>query len=315
MACVLVLEDEEVLRDSMVRGLSKLPDVTVNGVGTVAEALASIDAAPPDLILSDLDLPDRSGIELVGEIAARRLKIPIVYISAYLKAYGSQIPPHAGLTVREKPVELKELRELVLEHVGTGESSASGVSPFGLVDYVQLAAMGRHSVRIVMIDATGRNGEVVVHRGEVWRAQDAIGSGREALFRLLGSKPRSLECATLTGDPGPRCVEGRWEELLLEAARLSDEAGVDRSDSDVDESIDSILDLAFDGDSAGPLEADDGFSEAMESGLEAMLAKDYDRALGAFEEARKIRPENRVVEANLARLRDMGVGEDGGETT
>ncbi|MDJ0867655.1 MAG: response regulator [Myxococcota bacterium] len=308
---VLVLEDEQMLRSSMVRGLSKLPDVTVEGAGTLAEALVAIDAAAPDLILSDLDLPDRSGIELVGELATRRLKIPIVFISAYLKAYGSQIPPHAAVKVLEKPVELRTLRELVLEYVGTSRATVERSTPFELWDYVQLAAMGGHSVRIAVCDAEGRTGEVVTHRGQLWRAEDESGAGREALFRLLAAKSTSLDCRALEGDPGPRCIEGRWEELLLEAARLHDEGA---RASDGDEPLDRALERAFDAPEAAVPEPDDGFGAAMERGLEAMLAKDYPRALAAFEAAQQIRPDDRVVVANLTRLRDMGMGDEGGES-
>ena len=314
MARVLVLEDEQVLRSSMVRGLGKLPGIVVDGTGTFAEALAAIDAAAPDLILSDLDLPDRSGIELVGELAARKLNTPIVYISAYLKAYGSQIPPRANVKVLEKPVELKELRELVLEHVGASDASADADSPFGLVDYIQLAAMGGHSVNVTLADIEGREGEVVVHRGQVWAAEDQDGEGRDALMRLLAMKPSTLQCKTCSGDPGPRSIDARWEELVLEAARIDDEAGRDTGIGD--DALDQALDTAFDfmDDSAAEAtdadasEPDDGFGDAMERGLEAMLAKDYPLALLAFEQAQAIRPDDRTVQANLTRLQDMGVG-------
>jgi len=304
VARVLVLEDELVLRNSMVRGLSKLPNVVVDGAGTLDEALAAIDAAAPDLILSDLDLPHRSGIELVGELAARRMAIPIVYISAYLKAYGSQIPPNACVKVLEKPVELRELRALVLQHVGESSGAEEAATPFGLVDYIQLAAMGGHSVRIALVDEAGSEGEVILHAGQIWRAEDEDGAGREALFRMLACKASSLGCRTLTEPPGVRDIEGRWEELLLEAARLFDESHrTGEADPDAPDDLGTEALCR----SNGSEESLCAFDVAMEQGLEAMLAKDYVGALTAFETAQSLQPENRTVAANLSRLRDMGV--------
>ena len=332
MPRVLVLEDEVVLRSSMVRGLSKLPNIAVDGAGTLDEALAAIDTAAPDLILSDLDLPHRSGIELVGELASRRLQIPIVYISAYLNAYGAQIPPNACVEVLEKPVELRELRELVLRYVGTDESASAAATPFSLVDYVQLAALGCHSVQIRSLDSAGREGTVILHAGQVWHAEDEDGAGRDALFRLLTVKSVKLDCRTQSEPPGVRNVEGRWDELLIEAARLADEAGVPLGGNEY-ESVPTptragaVL-LAFDeiGDAHGgdgwppsaaesaaePSPEDDPFTEARERGLEALLAKDYESAYVAFSDADRLRPGDRVVAANLSRLRDLGVPRDGG---
>lgn len=54
---VLILEDETVLRASMARGLAKLP-AQIDEAGTLAEAIAQLDRALPDVIVSDLDLPD-----------------------------------------------------------------------------------------------------------------------------------------------------------------------------------------------------------------------------------------------------------------
>ncbi len=312
MARVLVIEDEEMLRSSMVRGLSKLPDVTVAGAGTLNEALALIDAEPPELVLSDLDLPERSGIELIGELASRRLDIPIVYITAYLRAYGSQIPPHAAVEVLEKPIELEKLRELVLGYLDPAMSHAESAPPFGLVDYVQLAAIGGHSVRVTVVGVDGGEGEVIVHGGEVWSAEDESGEGRDAFFRLVAAKVRSVECKTHARDPGARTIEGRWEELILEGARLSDEEAADATDTD--DAIDRALDEGFRDADGGSHPGSDGFSEAMERGLEAMLAKDYEQALAAFEAAAEIRPDDRVVEANLRRLEDMGIGNQGSGT-
>ncbi len=322
MAFVLFIEDEGVLRSAMVRALAKLPAVECLGAGNLADALASIDARVPDLILSDLDLPDRSGIELIGELRGRGLSVPIVFISAYLEAYGAQIPPHSGVRVLEKPVGVDELRTLVLEQLRESESG-SRVSPFGAVDYLQLAGMGGHTVEVVVDGPESRGGTVFVHRGEIWHAEDSEGEGREALVRLLELKPASATCRTSRGAPGSRTVEGRLEELLLDAARIADES-TRAADAAPDFDLDVAFGLAGDPGSASPAdrdasaaseepEADDGFAAAVERGLEALLEKDYEAAHAAFLAAQAIRPEDGVVEANIQRLRDMGYGQS--ETT
>ncbi len=329
MGRVLVIEDEEVLRRSMVRALAKLPGVDAVGAGSLTDALASIDDQFPDLILSDLDLPDRSGIELIGEISRRGRFTPIVFISAYLEAYGSRIPPHAGVRALEKPVALEDLRALVLEQLND-TASGEPVSPFGPVDYLQLAAMGGHSVEISVTGPGERGGSIFVHRGELWHAEDAEGEGPEALARIIDPKPASTTCRTSQDAPLRRSIVGRWEELVLDAVRRADESARDdgagplgepvagaTAEPGLESGVDAGEDAAdFDlgaafapGASAEPPRADDGFGAAMERGLEALLAKDYQAARSAFLEAQGIRPEDRVVGANLQRLRDLGFGQ------
>jgi CheY-like chemotaxis protein len=227
MKKILLVEDEVTLRTSVARGLSRLPGVEVIAVGTVAEAVTSLEQNPPDLLLSDIDLPDRSGIELLGELARRSLRCPVVFVSAYLRAYGAQIPPHAGVEVLEKPVSLETLREVVQRRLRETQEEA----PFAVVDYIQLACMGRRSVRIEF-----RNEELVgwiaVKDGTLWTAEDRLGTGLPAFHRLAFRRDGDVACSTLREDPGPRTLHDSWESLLLDAARLLDEANRDGSTPD-----------------------------------------------------------------------------------
>lgn len=218
-ARVLIIEDEAMLRSSMVRGLSRLPGLEVVQAGTLGEGLALIDQATPALILSDIDLPDRSGLELIGEVGRRGLRTPIVFISAYLKAFRSQIPPHAYVEVLEKPVGIEELRDVVQRHVAVPAQSTGAGAPFGLADYMQLSSLGRHSVTIEVVG----KGRVTIFQGQVWSAVDGKGDGTAALQRLLGDTSSQVVCQALKGEPGPRTLSGSAEEVLLEAARLMDE--------------------------------------------------------------------------------------------
>lgn len=218
---VLIIEDEPVLRSSMSRGLSKLPDVVVIDVGTIKGALEVIDQSPPQMIISDIDLPDRSGIELLGELGRRGLKLPILFVSAYLKAYGSQIPPHANVDVREKPVHFEELRAIVQERLGATAKEAE-IAPFGVADYVQLACLGRHSV-IIEVESPEARGRIVIDTGTVWTAADERGEGTEAFQRLAFVQGGATRVATLRGEPGPRTIDAGWEGLLINAARHYDE--------------------------------------------------------------------------------------------
>jgi CheY-like chemotaxis protein len=79
---------------------------------------ARIEAAPPALVLLDLDLPGMSGLELARKLKAdpRLHAIPIVAISAsVMKDERSQARQAGCAGFLEKPFDLQELRRVVAE--------------------------------------------------------------------------------------------------------------------------------------------------------------------------------------------------------
>jgi signal transduction histidine kinase/CheY-like chemotaxis protein/CHASE3 domain sensor protein len=65
---VLIVEDDPVLRESTARLLAA-DDVEAVAVGTTAKALEHLGATTFDCMVLDLSLPDRSGLELLGEMS------------------------------------------------------------------------------------------------------------------------------------------------------------------------------------------------------------------------------------------------------
>jgi CheY-like chemotaxis protein len=342
MARVLVIEDERTLRTTVARGLAKIPGVEVVEAATMEEAVRVLDQGPPSVILSDIDLPDRSGIEILGELGRRGMKVPVIFVSAYLRAYRSQIPPHADVEIHEKPVALDELRNLVRRRIG--RVSSPPPSPFGVIDYFQLACMGRRSV-IIDVTSPQERSRVVVYKGDPWAAHDDIGNGVDAFRRILFNKAGSVDCKTLREDPGPRNLESQWESLVLDAARIEDEERKDtgeparltgrpnsrttgpmpsleeiltgaKASTEIDilpkeiPTLDPAKPVSVTAEEPAPEESQEerAFAEIWDRGINAMLDRDHARALEAFLAASELRPNDRKVIANLERLKALGWG-------
>jgi CheY-like chemotaxis protein len=218
---ILLVEDEPVLRASMARGLGKLSNVNVLAAASFNEAVTLLEAYPPTLLISDIDLPDNSGLELVAELNRRGINIPVIFVTAFLRTYKSQIPDNPKVLVLEKPIPLGELRAQATQLLGPAGDSLH--TPFGMIDYIQLSCLGRHSVSIDVEFIRGA-GRVVAHDGAVWSAVDDQGTGEEAFSRLAFATDGVVTCSPLMGKPGPRTITTRWEVLVLESARIFDEA-------------------------------------------------------------------------------------------
>jgi DNA-binding NarL/FixJ family response regulator len=64
-----ISEDHTIVRWALREALSKADDIEVVGeAGTAAETLAMIQNAQPDVLLLDIQLPDRSGFDVLNEL-------------------------------------------------------------------------------------------------------------------------------------------------------------------------------------------------------------------------------------------------------
>jgi two-component system CheB/CheR fusion protein len=79
---VLLVEDHADTAEMMTLLIGSMGHRVVTA-GTVAEALAAVDRERPDLLVSDLGLPDGSGLDLVRELVARGDAIPAIALSGY----------------------------------------------------------------------------------------------------------------------------------------------------------------------------------------------------------------------------------------
>ncbi|MFO0637046.1 MAG: response regulator [Nannocystaceae bacterium] len=311
-AVVLVVDDEPVLRASMVRGLARLPHVEVVDAGSLREAIELIDAVQPRLVISDLDLQDGTGLDVLDALDKRGMHPPVLFVSAYTLRFSGRVPVRRDVTVREKPVPLEVLRADVVARLGVDVESEE---PFSTTDYIQLACMGNRSVAIELQRDGVTVGSITVRAGELWSAHDRRGSGTDALQRLLHDPALRPRCGGVRASMGPRDITGSWQAVLLEAARLHDERmhASRRTEPRAGEGVDAAWDdLLEGGEAPAPPPVSPAitaaFDASYERGVDALLRKDYLAAQLAFTDAARIAPEDPRVRANLLRLAQLGFG-------
>lgn len=86
----------------------------VEAAADVAQALHAVDSAAFDLLISDLGLPDRSGIELMQELRQRCNKLKGIALSGYGRQEDLRRSKEAGFSVHlVKPVDADLLMETI----------------------------------------------------------------------------------------------------------------------------------------------------------------------------------------------------------
>jgi signal transduction histidine kinase len=122
MTTILVIDDEAVNRD-LARTLLSRKGYTILEASGGAEGLRTAIRARPDLIVTDVLMPDMDGYQLVGELRARPelAHTPVVfYTSNYLESQARPLAEACGVSqivVRsEDPARLIEAVGAALEH-------------------------------------------------------------------------------------------------------------------------------------------------------------------------------------------------------
>lgn len=79
---ILLVDDHPLMRRGQADLLSREPDLMVCGeAGTAREAMEAIPKLKPDLVLMDMTLPDKDGLELLKDIQAVHPGLPVLAMS------------------------------------------------------------------------------------------------------------------------------------------------------------------------------------------------------------------------------------------
>ena len=108
---VLLVEDEATLRSIIARNLA-VRGHTVTEADSAGQAISRLSEARPDLMLLDINLPDRSGWDILREMRLRGWDVPVVIISA-VRVSAARLEEFRPLVFLPKPFPLEALLRVV----------------------------------------------------------------------------------------------------------------------------------------------------------------------------------------------------------
>ncbi len=124
---MLIIDDEAAIRESL-ETLLELEGYAVESAATADEGLARIGDRPFDLVLLDLALPDRNGLDLLAELHAHDPQLSVIMITAYGTVENAVKAMQAGATnFVQKPWDNEKLLADVRIAVGRHRTEAENV--------------------------------------------------------------------------------------------------------------------------------------------------------------------------------------------
>lgn len=184
MKRILIVDDHPIVREGMARLLDSESDIEICGsVGTAREALDMVVQDQPDLVLSDMTLPDRSGLELIKDLKALHPEIPVLVISMHdEKLYAERVLRAGGRGYIMKESASDHLLEAI-RCVLRGEIYLSGQASQRLV--ATISGHKENQSKTAVQRLTDREFEVFQLIG--------LGKGTKEIGKQLCISPRTVD--------------------------------------------------------------------------------------------------------------------------
>ncbi|UZN04634.1 response regulator [Cellulomonas sp. S1-8] len=137
---VLVVEDDADTAGFVRTVLERRGGMDVVVAGDAMTALAEVDQQVPDVILTDIQMPGMSGLELLGELRSRAPGVPVAVMTAFASVdYAVEALRRDADEFLVKPVAAATLLDRVTALAAVGQARRDAVGPRDVV-----LAVGAH---------------------------------------------------------------------------------------------------------------------------------------------------------------------------
>ncbi|HET9947776.1 MAG TPA: response regulator, partial [Longimicrobiales bacterium] len=107
---VLIVDDEQVQLSLLTQALEKTGEYVTQPTRSPTEALEMAMAEEPDAVITDISMPDMSGIELTRKLRAEYPTLPIIVITGLAGDESARAAYDAGATdFTTKPIEPRNI--------------------------------------------------------------------------------------------------------------------------------------------------------------------------------------------------------------
>jgi DNA-binding NarL/FixJ family response regulator len=94
---ILVIDDHPFMRAGLSQLIDRQPDMQVCGeAGNPAEAISEFERCRPDLVLTDLTMPGRSGLDFIKDLLALNAQMPVLVVSMHDESIYAERVLRAG---------------------------------------------------------------------------------------------------------------------------------------------------------------------------------------------------------------------------
>jgi CheY-like chemotaxis protein len=220
---VLIVDDEEDLTWTLSKKLSKDSDkFQLVCVNSGMEAIDVMNQLPVDLVITDVRMPEVSGLDLLLQIKERYPQTKVIIMTAYGSDDVKREANKGGcFRYIEKPFEINELRTLIIDGISQDRGFNGSVADFQLSDIIQLNCLGRLTSALE-VKHSEETGYIYFDNGNIVHSETDNLAGESAFYHIMSWAGGEFTVKRNVKAPSESIFKG-WQSLLLEAMRQVDE--------------------------------------------------------------------------------------------
>jgi CheY-like chemotaxis protein len=192
-----------------------------------SQALALLGKVRVDVVVLDIGMPVMDGIQFLRLLGRTHPSQQVVMLTGRASDENRKTCLESGaMLFLEKPVGNDGF-----DAVFAALEALAGAQPqggfrgmmrrVGLQEVLQMECLGRKSSLLEIFTGKVR-GRIFICDGSIVHAESGALQGEVALYGLLALRGGEFNLLPFS-EPARRTIQGQWESLLMEAARLSDE--------------------------------------------------------------------------------------------
>jgi CheY-like chemotaxis protein len=226
---LLLVDDDAAHLRALARSLrSNRRSVSVLTAGGAAQAIELLGKMPIDIVLSDLQMPEMDGFELVAWMIHNKPQIPVIAMTAYWSKHAEEkLASLGGIECLTKPLDVTSVIARIDEVLAGGFQGH--IQNMSAASLLQIISMDRKTCTLMM-GVGDETGQIFIHKGEIVDARSGELRGEAAALKVLG-----WPYPTITIDSRCKVMERTIERpltyLIMEAMRLADEEARSIDDS------------------------------------------------------------------------------------
>lgn len=220
---VLIVDDEEDLTWTLTRKLSRDNNMfEVLAVNSGKDALELLDRFPVDMVVTDVRMPEVSGLELLVKIREKHPFTKVIIMTAYGSSEVQAEANNRGcFQYIEKPFEINDLKHIIVEGLDEKEGFKGNVSDFDLSDLIQLNCLGRLNITLI-VKHQNEEGTIYFRDGNIIHAEKDNLVGEEAFNHIMNWKNGEFSVKKNNSIP-KTTIFSSWQSLILESMRRARE--------------------------------------------------------------------------------------------
>ncbi len=224
MKSILLVDDEKNFLLSLADMLQANEDefsIKTAENGKIAAKI--IDNGNVDLVVTDLNMPEMDGFELMAHISQVNSEMPVIAMTAYgTPEMESRLRNMGAFQYIEKPIDFDSLLRKIKDGLKTG-STKGHVAGISLPSFMQLLELDKKTCTL-HIKSSKNRGDMFFKQGELYSARTGKLTGLDAAFEIINWENSEIEIENLCKiKDEEREINVPMGFLLIESARMKDE--------------------------------------------------------------------------------------------